>query len=120
MFGRAATLLGDMTFEARRRRGAQVWTRFNVPVYSYSFDVVPNGVDPTMFGAAHFADIGFVFNNVEGLEFSVNPLDSAPVEFERSFRSLAEHMTNQWIAFATTLSPNTSRKFTKSLRFISW
>ncbi|KAH7082450.1 Alpha/Beta hydrolase protein [Paraphoma chrysanthemicola] len=110
LYGRAATLLGDLHFEAGRRRGAQIWTQFNVPVYSYRFDAVPNGVDPTIFGAAHYSDIGFMFNNVDGLGFSINPLDSPSVEIKQSLRSLAEQMTNQWIAFATKLSPNTSHK----------
>ncbi|KAJ2980542.1 hypothetical protein NQ176_g2575 [Zarea fungicola] len=66
LFGQASLILGDSMFNAGRRATCQAWTKNGVPAYSYRFDTDPAGVDPRVYGSAHFQEVAFVFANIGG------------------------------------------------------
>lgn len=104
-FKRAAAYIGDLDMHAGRRITTQAWARYGVPVYSYHFDVLVNGLTPYN-GSSHFQEVAFVFNNVNGYGYetaiSEDPFANEPSTFEE----LASIMSTAWISFANSLNPN--------------
>lgn len=84
LFGNLAMYQGDIIFDATRRYTTEVWGQYGVPVYSYRFSVVPNGIDPEILGVPHFQEIPFVFQNFDGVGHEINRLASASVKPVRS------------------------------------
>ncbi|CAN9266432.1 unnamed protein product [Alternaria alternata] len=80
LFGNLATYQGDIIFDATRRYTTEVWGQYGVPVYSYRFSVVPNGIDPKILGVPYFQEIPFVFWNFDSVGHEVNRLASASVK----------------------------------------
>lgn len=89
LYGRAALFRGDQLFIAARRLSTKMWAKFGIPAFSYRFDTVPSSVSPETLGAAHFADIPFVFCNVGGVGHEVNFLASNVTTSQR-------HATSTW------------------------
>jgi carboxylesterase type B len=106
LYGRSTLFAGDIHFISQRRFTSELWNRFGVPVYSYRFDVVPHGSNPVILGAAHFHEVAFVFNNVRGLGYDVNPFESPFPSVTRGLTALGMEMSTRWIAFVNTFSPN--------------
>ncbi|KAH6883326.1 carotenoid ester lipase-like protein precursor [Alternaria rosae] len=106
LYGRATLFVGDHIFMAARRLGTEMWAEYGVPAYSYRFDTVPGGVSPETLGAAHFAEIPFVFGNVDGVGHEVNFLASDSTEEREEFVRLSKRMSRMWLSFANELSPN--------------
>ncbi|KLU81104.1 lipase 2 [Magnaporthiopsis poae ATCC 64411] len=80
------------------------WAAAGVPVYSYNFDVLVQGV-PSWQGASHFQEVVFVFNNVDGLGYGnvvPNPMAGGPPTFPR----LADLMSRMWVSFVVSMDPN--------------
>ncbi|PCH06537.1 Carboxylesterase, type B [Penicillium occitanis (nom. inval.)] len=75
MYKRVAAFQGDVNIHAARRLASQIWRKYNVPAYSYLFDVINNGAGPNV-GADHGSEIAYVFNNVDGVGYdeSKNPM----------------------------------------------
>ena len=113
LWGRVTLYAGDYQFNAGRRYSAQLWARYGVPAYSYRFGAVPNGIPSETLGATHFQEISFVFRNFDGVGYQVNPLESNSTGLQQSYRNLSTLMSQMWLNFATTLSPNAHQgKFT--------
>ena len=93
-------------FNSGRRYVTQLWDHYGVPAFSYRFDAVPHGIPPETLGATHFQEIPFVFKNINGVGFQVDPLVSNSTEVQQAYRDLSTLMSRMWLSFASTLSPN--------------
>ncbi|RSL93275.1 hypothetical protein CEP52_013356 [Fusarium oligoseptatum] len=109
LYGQSSLYLGDFLFNAGRRFSAQIWSQLGVPAYSYRFDVVPNGISPHVLGATHFQEVAFVFRNLAGEGYDINPFASESVKVARQLQELSLQMTGMWINFVNTLTPNHHR-----------
>ncbi|KAL2830477.1 Alpha/Beta hydrolase protein [Aspergillus cavernicola] len=109
LWGRVTLYAGDYQFNAGRRYTTQLWDRYGVPAYSYRFDAVPNGIPRETLGATHFQEVSFVFRNFDGVGYQVNPLASTSTELQQNYRDLSKLMSQMWLNFANTLSPNAHR-----------
>ncbi|KAF7555476.1 hypothetical protein G7Z17_g2154 [Cylindrodendrum hubeiense] len=102
---RVAAYRGDVTQHAARRLTAQSWAGSKVPVWSYHWNVLVNGIKP-VYGATHFQEVVFVFNNIQANGYdtpvSANPLTGQP----KSFIHLANLMSRMWVSFFTQGNPN--------------
>ncbi|KAM3083576.1 hypothetical protein ACMFMG_004223 [Clarireedia jacksonii] len=107
-FRRAAAYFGDQVLIAPRRLTSLSWAKFNVPSYSYRFDVLVNGI-PNYIGATHFQEVSYVFDNTRGEGYAVNPFggNTTAGEFE-----LAREISGRWVAFVTGLKPDFEGKAT--------
>lgn len=103
MYKRVATFQGDVNIHAARRLASQIWRTYNVPAYSYLFDVINNGAGPDV-GANHGSEIAYVFNNVDGVGYDAghSPMLGKP----KSYTQLSIMMSRMWVRFVTTLNPN--------------
>ncbi|KAF7595513.1 hypothetical protein BBP40_005849 [Aspergillus hancockii] len=106
LYGHSTFYIGDYLVNAPRRYSTQMWAEHGVPVYSYRFNVVPNGISPQVLGAAHFQEVAFVFGNSDGVGYTLNPLSSSVPQIESQLRNVSHLMARMWLSFATTLSPN--------------
>lgn len=105
LYGRVTLYVGDFMFNAPRRYATQLWDRYGVPAYSYRFDVVPNGIPSETLGATHFQEVSFVFRNLDGVGYQVNPLASESTELQQQYHDMSNLMSQMWLNFANTLSP---------------
>ncbi|KAI1336864.1 Alpha/Beta hydrolase protein [Xylariaceae sp. FL0016] len=103
-FKRAAAFAGDFQQHAGRRLAAEMYAGAHIPVYSYLWNVHVAGV-AAVFGATHFQEVAFVFDNTDGLGYSANPFEGKPETFEQ----LADLMSRQWVAFIDSTNPNLKR-----------
>lgn len=102
-FRRTGAFFGDFMFQYLRRRASIAWSNAGLPSYSYEFNVVSAGV-PNYTGATHFAEVMFVFDNVNavGYDATIVPIaEQGPV-----YESLAKGISNAWVNFVTGLDPN--------------
>jgi carboxylesterase type B len=106
LYGHSTFYIGDYLFNAPKRYSAQMWAEYGVNVYSYRFNVVPSGISPEVLGVAHFQEVAFVFANLDGVGYNINPLASSNKQVESQLRNVSHLMTRMWLSFATTLSPN--------------
>lgn len=102
---RSASYFGDVAIIANRRKTCETWAAAKLPIYSYRFDVIPDGIGPSM-AVTHFQEVAFVFNNVLGVGYDTPPFLRKP----KSFHDLADFMSNSWISFVYHLDPNEWRK----------
>jgi carboxylesterase type B len=93
LFGNLAMYQGDMIFDATKRYTTEVWGQYGVPIYSYRFSVVPNGIDPEILGVPHFQEIPFVFRNFDGKGHEINRLASASVKPRRKYLQVSNLMS---------------------------
>ncbi|KAF3207578.1 hypothetical protein TWF106_011713 [Orbilia oligospora] len=105
-YHRAAAFVGDYMFIANRRHTAEILASQNVPVWSFRFRAVPNGL-PAYSGAGHFAEVGFVFHNLNGDGYdgpydNGNPL-GGPKAAE--YAGLANFVCRSWIRFIAHRDP---------------
>ena len=106
-FRRVAAYFGDIVVIAPRRASSLAWSTFDVPSYSYRFDVTVSGVPPII-GSTHFQEVAFVFNNTLGQGYATNPFGNlSPSDYEK-FQNLASLMSRSWVSFITGLDPNES------------
>ncbi|KAH7093315.1 carotenoid ester lipase-like protein precursor [Paraphoma chrysanthemicola] len=106
LYGRASLFRGDQLFIATRRLTTKMWAKHGIPAYSYRFDTVPNGVPPDTLGVTHFAEIPFVFRNIDGVGHASNFLASNSWQDRREYVNLSYRMSRMWISFVNELSPN--------------
>ncbi|KAJ3526430.1 hypothetical protein NM208_g11194 [Fusarium decemcellulare] len=106
LHGQASIYTGDFLFTSGRRFSTQVWSQYGVPAYSYRFDVVPNGISPAVLGASHFQEVAFVFKNLAGGGYDINPFAAESSEITCQLRQVSLQMTRMWISFVNTLTPN--------------
>lgn len=102
---RAAAYQGDVSMHAPRRFVAETWAKNGLTAYSYHWNVLVNGI-AAPFGAGHFQEVAFVFNNVNGEGYdtaiTVNPFEGMP----DTFPQLANIMSRMWVSFFTHRDPN--------------
>jgi carboxylesterase type B len=98
-YKRYASLSGDIFFQALRRAWIQTATKAGIQTYGYLFSdpraTVPLVINPPpaqgSLGVPHASEIAFVYGG---------PQDNSAAN------TLSERMTNYWLSFATSLTPN--------------
>ncbi|RDW59187.1 hypothetical protein BP5796_12111 [Coleophoma crateriformis] len=90
---RMARYLGDSLFIAGRRYTCQVWNDNDLPVYSYRFNTIPAGVDPIIWGAAHYLEVGFVFDNVPGTGMDTSSFAIEDADRRQKYLALGQLMS---------------------------
>ncbi|KPM38578.1 hypothetical protein AK830_g7987 [Neonectria ditissima] len=105
-YAKMSLYLGDYLFTAPRRITTQAWAAQGVASYSYRFGVTPAGLSPEIIGATHFQEVAFVFRNVDGQGYEVNPFAVTPLRKRRQYERLSQLMSRMWLSFANTGSPN--------------
>lgn len=83
-----------------RRASNHAWSRNGVKSWAYRWDVTTSAAGAGN-GAEHFQEVAFVFDNVNGLGYAINPfsgLDSGKIE-------LAKEMSERWVSFITKGEP---------------
>ncbi|KAF3912417.1 Cholinesterase [Dactylellina cionopaga] len=105
-FFRGAAIFGDLAMTYPKRYTAEQLAAHGTPVWSYRFKCVPWQY-PAYIGSTHFAEVAFVFNNVnqtlsDGIT-STNPMGgpNRPLYVE-----FAKMMSRTWIQFFVTGDPN--------------
>ena len=93
-YRRSAAYFGDEVFIANRRLTCQTWAAANLTAYCYRFNAIPAGL-PWPIEVTHFQEVAFVFNNLQGLGYAVNPFKGKP----QSFADLSELMSKSWASF---------------------
>ncbi|KAF4462405.1 carotenoid ester lipase precursor [Fusarium albosuccineum] len=114
LYGQASIYVGGFLFTAGRSLSTQIWSQYGVPAYSYRFDAVPNGISPEVLGASHYQEVAFVFKNLVGGGYDINPFAAESIEVARQLEQLGIQMTRMWISFVNTLTPNHARAMSKS------
>ncbi|KAH8900748.1 alpha/beta-hydrolase [Thozetella sp. PMI_491] len=102
---RLVSYISDQIFIAPRRRVAEKWAEYGVPVYAYRFNAIPALV-PAYVGVGHFKEIAFVFHNFLGVGYwpdATNTLLGRP----QSYFDLSDLMASSWVSFIHDLDPNT-------------
>ncbi|KAM0329194.1 hypothetical protein ACHAQA_004493 [Verticillium albo-atrum] len=104
MFKRAAAFAGDYQQHAGRRLLAETYSAAGLPVYSYLWNVIVNGLPAPIYGATHFQEVPFVFNNVAGRGYPAasNPFAGMP----ETYVELADLMSRMWVSFIHGSNPN--------------
>ncbi|KAJ7614128.1 extracellular triacylglycerol lipase precursor [Roridomyces roridus] len=90
-FKRAAAIATDLDFLSQRRFFVDSASRLGVPTFAYLFTQPQVGVPPSL-GVEHGSEIAFVYG--------------APADTSASAVALARVMTDYWVSFATSLTPN--------------
>lgn len=84
-----------------RRASNHAWSKKGVKSWAYRWDVTTSAAGAGN-GAAHFQEVSFVFDNVNGLGYAINPfegLDSGKLE-------LAKEMSKRWVSFIAKGDPD--------------
>ncbi|KAF5003892.1 hypothetical protein FDECE_9597 [Fusarium decemcellulare] len=101
---RVAAFAGDYQQHSGRRLVAESYAAANLAVYSYHWNVYVNGLGP-IYGATHFQEVAFVFNNIQGLGYATNPFANKP----ESYKELADLMSRMWVSFIHCTDPNVNQ-----------
>ncbi|KAF7922316.1 uncharacterized protein EAE97_011058 [Botrytis byssoidea] len=104
-YRRVCAYMGDVIMQGPRRLTAHSWTKFGVPVYTYRFDVLVNGV-PASTGATHFQEVVFVFNNTQGLGYDTLVAVDPFANKTQNYFDLAQEMSQRWVGFIVHGVPN--------------
>ncbi|KAL6359047.1 hypothetical protein LRP88_09246 [Fusarium phalaenopsidis] len=102
-YKRASAFAGDYQQHSGRRLLVESYAAANLPVYSYLWNVYVNGLGP-IYGATHFQEVAFVFNNIHGVGYATNPFEGKP----ETFVELADLMSKMWVSFIHGTDPNVS------------
>ncbi|CAH0056298.1 unnamed protein product [Clonostachys solani] len=98
---RVAAFAGDYQQHSGRRLLAESFASANLPVYSYMWNVYVNGLG-AIYGATHFQEVAFVFNNIYGRGYATNPFENKPI----TYIQLADLMSKMWVSFIHDNDPN--------------
>ncbi|KOC17291.1 hypothetical protein AFLA70_336g001501 [Aspergillus flavus AF70] len=90
-------------FTASRRRTCEAWAAHNISAYCYRFNTKP-ATSTWVEGVAHFSDVAFIFNNLDGYGYSPNPF--AVGNLTESYILLSYLMAGSWASFVSDLDPN--------------
>lgn len=101
-FKRVSAFAGDFQQHAGRRLLAETYAKAGLAVYSYLWNVHVNGLPDPIYGATHFQEVAFVFNNIKGEGYAASPFKNKP----ESFVALADKMNKMWVAFINNGNPN--------------
>ncbi|KAH0167663.1 alpha/beta-hydrolase, partial [Aureobasidium melanogenum] len=94
----SAAYFGDEVFIANRRKTCETWAANNVSAYSYRFNAIPTGSE----FVAHFQEVAFVFDNLNGLGYAIDPFANK----SSAFTDLSDFMSKSWVTFVHDLTPN--------------
>jgi acetylcholinesterase len=100
-YRRSAAYFGDEVFIANRRLACQTWAAANISAYCYRFNAIPAGI-PWPIEVTHFQEVAFVFNNLQGLGYAVNPF----LNKSQSYIDLSDLMSKSWASFVYDQDPN--------------
>ncbi|KUI60386.1 Lipase 4 [Cytospora mali] len=100
-FRRTGALFGDFSMQYLRRRANIAWSNAGLKSYSYVFDVVVSGLEYYQ-GATHFQEVAFVFHNINGDGYAVNPFANQSA----AYPALSKTMSTAWVNFVVGLDPN--------------
>ncbi|KAM0244371.1 hypothetical protein ACHAP5_006278 [Fusarium lateritium] len=103
-YRRAAALFGDHLMQYQRRRANKAWNKHDVPSYVYRFNISPNGQPPHA-GVAHFQEVAFVFYNIHGIGYPINPFGGEGT-YPADAKVMAKTISTAWVNFFTALNPN--------------
>ncbi|CZT52486.1 related to carboxylesterase type B [Rhynchosporium secalis] len=98
---KSAAFSGDFNFIAARRLTCATWAAADLDTYCYRFNTIPNGTR-FPFGSTHFSEVAFVFDNLNGEGYAVNPFGGKP----EGYAKLATLMSKSWASFVSDLDPN--------------
>ncbi len=98
---RSAAYFGDEVFIAARRLTCSTWASANIPAYCYRFNAIPAGI-PWPIEVTHFQEVAFVFNNLNGYGYVVNPFEGK----SEAYTALSDLMSKSWASFVYDLNPN--------------
>ncbi|KAJ7700405.1 esterase 1 [Mycena rosella] len=90
-YKRAAAIVGDMYFTSQRRLWIETAANAGVPTWGYLF-TQPQPNSPPAEGVFHSSEIAFVYG--------------APSDNSTSALTISRLMTDYWVSFATSLTPN--------------
>lgn len=98
---RVAAVAGDFQQHSGRRLLAKTYADAGLDVYSYLWNVHVTGFAPE-YGATHFQEVVFVFDNVEANGYATDPFEGKP----ESYYELADLMSKMWATFIHGTDPN--------------
>ncbi|KAF7554938.1 hypothetical protein G7Z17_g2542 [Cylindrodendrum hubeiense] len=101
-FKRVSAFAGDYQQHAGRRLLVESYASAGLSVYSYLWNVLVNGLPSAIYGATHFQEVAFVFNNIEGVGYAASPFTNKP----QSYVDLADLMSKMWVHFMHDSDPN--------------
>jgi carboxylesterase type B len=101
-YKRGVSFYSDFDMHNNRRAANQAWDKYNITTYSYRFNIIPEGT-PAYTSVFHSAEIAFVFNNVDGIGYDVNPFGNVT---NKRYAATSKLMTRMWSSFVTHLDPN--------------
>ncbi|CAK7216765.1 hypothetical protein SCUCBS95973_002917 [Sporothrix curviconia] len=101
-FRQTAGYFGDAVFIGGRRLTCQTWAAHNLTAYCYRFNTIPHAEFVWEDGVAHFADLAFIMNNIQGYGYPINPF----ANISDSVTELSYLMAGSWASFVTDLDPN--------------
>ncbi|KAJ7510728.1 esterase 1, partial [Mycena galericulata] len=90
-YKRSSAIFGDLDFQSQRRIWTETAANAGVPTYGYLFTQPQPNLPPAL-GVFHSAEIDYVYGA---------PNDTSP-----SSILLSRTMTDYWVSFATSLTPN--------------
>ncbi|KAJ7507021.1 esterase 1 [Mycena galericulata] len=90
-YKRSAAIFGDLFFQSQRRIWTETAANAGVPAYNYLFTQAQPTFPPAL-GVLHGAEITYVYGD---------PPDTSPPSI-----LLSRTMTDYWVSFATSLTPN--------------
>ncbi|KFY47887.1 hypothetical protein V495_01758 [Pseudogymnoascus sp. VKM F-4514 (FW-929)] len=100
---RVSAYVGDSLMHANRRKQCEAWANSSTPAYCYRFNVHSNDIS-LIYGATHFEEVAFVFNNIYGVGYHYGkPFSNTP----NSYKELSSLMASMWASFIHDLNPNT-------------
>jgi carboxylesterase type B len=99
-YKRSAAFFGDAVEHAPRRLTSISWSTHNQKAYSFRWNIIPAGA-PDYMGSTHFAEIPWVFGNLDGSGYEANPFGDS-----QRYREVARLMNWMWISFVVDQDPN--------------
>lgn len=99
-YRRSAAYYGDSEMISQRRLTCQTWAAFGLSAHCYRFNTIPNGLT-IEYGATHFQEVAFVFNNKKGRGYATNPFANKTSAYE----DLSDLMSTAWIGFVSSGEP---------------
>ncbi|KAF8898083.1 Alpha/Beta hydrolase protein [Mucidula mucida] len=106
-YKRSASLAGDITMHAPRRRQCEVMTNWSQTAYSYRFNTRPERIPSALTGdiliaVTHYAEIPFVFGNPANL----TDIYEVSLGTDPAVVAVSKSIMRAWISFARHLNPN--------------
>lgn len=93
---RVSAYVGDSLMHANRRKQCEAWANSSTRAYCYRFNVHSNDI-PLIYGATHFEEVAFVFNNIDGVVYHYGkPFNNTPNSYKELSRLMAtaNHILN--------------------------